>query len=192
MKKLIFTGIFLILLISVTGCEKKSYLEVSGEDSFNSEDYEEQSMTNASSDVWYVQVAGAVNNPGVYELPADSRVFEAIEAAGGLRDDAFDKDINQASLLADGQKLYIYTVSEQEEKALKEAEDKASDGLVNINSASESELMTLPGIGKSKAEAIITYRKEHGNFNAITDIKNIPGIKDGVYLKICDSIKVTN
>lgn len=192
MKKLIFTGIFLILLISVTGCEKKSYLEVSGEDSFNSEDYEEQSMTNASSDVWYVQVAGAVNNPGVYELPADSRVFEAIEAAGGLRDDACDKDINQASLLADGQKLYIYTVSEQEEKALKEAEDKASDGLVNINSASESELMTLPGIGKSKAEAIITYRKEHGNFNAITDIKNIPGIKDGVYLKICDSIKVTN
>ena len=191
MKKLIFTGIFLILLISVTGCEKKSYLEVSGEDSFNSGDYEEQSMTNASSDVWYVQVAGAVNNPGVYELPADSRVFEAIEAAGGLRDDAFDKDINQASLLADGQKLYIYTVSEQEEKALKE-EDKASDGLVNINSASESELMTLPGIGKSKAEAIITYRKEHGNFNAITDIKNIPGIKDGVYLKICDSIKVTN
>lgn len=192
MKKLIFTGIFLILLISVTGCEKKSYLEVSGEDSFNSGDYEEQSKTNASSDVWYVQVAGAVNNPGVYELPADSRVFEAIEAAGGLRDDAFDKDINQASLLADGQKLYIYTVSEQEEKALKEAEDKASDGLVNINSASESELMTLPGIGKSKAEAIITYRKEHGNFNAITDIKNIPGIKDGVYLKICDSIKVTN
>ena len=190
MKKL-FVLICCSLFLFV-GCGTTSYLQtveadVSIEDSSTSEDDSEI----LTADTIYVQVAGAVTRPGVYELLPEARVFEAIEAAGGLLDTADDSDLNQAEILEDGEKIYIYSIDEKraiEAAALDEAE--VDDGLININTADVTELMTLPGIGEAKANQIIAYRTTSGEFTSIEDIKNVSGIGDGIYAQIQSYIKV--
>lgn len=154
----------------------------------------------------YVHVCGAVRNPDVYELPEGSRVYEAVQAAGGFTDEADSSYVNQAQKLSDGVKLVIPTleqtdavgtedegqapigiVGEPEEES---GQDAASDGKVNINTASETELCNIPGIGAVRAAAIIAYRQEKGGFSSIEEIKNVSGIKEGTYEKIKDSIKI--
>lgn len=150
-----------------------------------------------------VYVCGAVNSPGVYELEASARVFQAVEAAGGFREDADQEWVNQAQFLQDGGKIRIYTRQETEqmrqagmEAGSLLAEDQTGEagtegqGLVNLNTATKEELMTLPGIGEAKAEAVIAYRQEQGGFSAIEDIMNISGIKEAVFSKIKDRITV--
>ncbi len=146
----------------------------------------------------YVQVSGAVQKPGVYKLPAGSRIFEAVELAGGTTPEADLASVNQAQVLSDGQMIYVYAVGEeprsipgqtgQEETG--ESGQEAGDGRVNLNTASMEELMTLPGIGESKAEAILSWREENGGFDSVEDIMQIPGIKEGVFSKLEDRIKV--
>lgn len=135
-----------------------------------------------------VFVCGAVENPGVYELPEGSRVYEAVALAGGMSGDASQTAVNQAECLSDGQMIRIPT--EEEQRAGESAEAERADGLVNINTADLEELKTLPGIGDSKARSIIAYREQNGAFGAVEDIKQIEGIKDGVFAKIKDCIKV--
>lgn len=135
-----------------------------------------------------VFVCGAVARPGVYELPEGSRVYEAVALAGGLSQEASQTAVNQAELLADGQMIRIPTEEEQQSGAADEAAH--ADGLVNINTADLEELKTLPGIGDSKARSIIAYREQNGAFGAVEDIKNIEGIKDGVFAKLKGCIKV--
>ncbi len=135
-----------------------------------------------------VYVCGAVESPGVYELPQGSRVCDAVALAGGLTDAASDTSVNQAEYVSDGQMINIPTADEAVEAAA--ADQAASDGLVNINTAGVEELKTLPGIGDSKAQSIIAYREANGAFQSIEDIKQIDGIKDGVFSKIEGSIKV--
>ena len=135
-----------------------------------------------------VFVCGAVMNPGVYELPADSRVYEAIALAGGMTDEAATTAVNQAELLSDGQMIEIPTKEEQQEKTA--AEEARSESLVNINTADPEELKTLPGIGDSKARSIVAYREKNGAFGTIEDIKNVDGIGDGVFAKLEDCITV--
>lgn len=140
----------------------------------------------------YVQISGEVMCPGVYKLPAGSRIFEAVELAGGITPEADLSSVNQAEMLSDGQMVYIYAVGE-EWKSLPgqtTGESKTGDGKVNINTASEEELLTLPGIGLSKAEDIISWRETNGPFDCVEDIMNIRGIKEGVFSKIEDRIKV--
>lgn len=156
-----------------------------------------------------VFVCGAVENAGVYSLKAGSRLYEAVEAAGGFRADA-DRDwLNLADTLQDGQKLRVYTMEEtaalwkQEGQAQGvNAEDSGgasdhsgtgasdSSGKVNLNTATREQLMTLPGIGGAKADAVIAYREEYGGFQAIEDIMKIRGIKEAVFSKIKDKIIV--
>ncbi len=140
--------------------------------------------------VIFVQVAGAVCKPGVYELSSGSRVYAAIEAAGGLTEQADDSDINQAAVLEDGQKLYVYTIEERALEEAKEAATQAEDGLVNINTATESELTSLPGIGQTKAKQIVEYRQSNGSFSSIEEIKNVSGIGDGIFNQINSLIKI--
>lgn len=153
------------------------------------------STANAAS--IYVDIGGAVCNPGVYALAADARVFEGIEAAGGLLPEACTKALNQAQLLTDGQKVYVPTEEEWESADLEGAAlsenpgaESTEDGLVNINTADAAKLCELPGVGESRAQAIIKYREENGPFTDIAQIQNVSGIKSGLFSKIRDLIKV--
>ena len=161
----------------------------------------------------YVDVCGAVANPGVFQLAAGSRVFQAIEAAGGYLPEAALTCVNRAGVLTDGQQLYILTQEEMERQGLDPAEmSGVSDGQmngsagtgqntemtaqvqqdnrININTADEAQLITLTGIGATRAQAIIAYREENGPFAAIEDIMNVQGIKEGTFAKIKDEIVV--
>ena len=165
---------------------------------FSSETQEELSEKSSEKETLpsflYVDVAGAVNKPGVVKLPGGSRVYEAIEQAGGFREEAKQDSVNQAAFLEDGQQLYIYTEEEYENFSRQpggaDASAEAADGKININQASEAELMTLPGIGEAKAADILRYREENGRFEQIEDIMNISGIKEAVFSKIKDKIMV--
>lgn len=192
MKRLLFIACCSLFLC--TGCGQASYFqstELVG--STEDDQSKEQVVEELIPEVIYVQVAGAVNKPDVYELPVGSRVYAAIEAAGGLTDSADDTDINQAAMLEDGQKLYVYTIAETEAIAEKEqllAEQSADDGLININTATAAELRTLPGIGETKAKQIVSYREQNGDFSSIEDIKKVSGIGDGIFNQINSLIKL--
>lgn len=143
--------------------------------------------------IW-VYVCGAVQSPGVYELSSDSRVFEALEAAGGVSEDAELRSLNQAAFLVDGEQITVYTVQEIEESGGLTADTAQTAGTpggkVNLNTAGKEELMTLSGIGEARAQAILTYREEHGPFLSIEEIMNIEGIKEKSFSKIKDEIEV--
>ena len=136
----------------------------------------------------YVHICGEVNNPGVYELAEGSRIFEAVEAAGGFTEEAAQASLNLAQVISDEEQIVILTQDEAAEKARQEREQAA--GIVNLNTASKEQLMTLTGIGESRAEDSLRYRQESGGFQAIEEIMNVPGIKESAYLKIKDSITV--
>lgn len=147
----------------------------------------------------YIYVCGAVELPGVYCLRQGSRLYEAVELAGGLSGDADDTCLNMAREIADGEQVVILT---QEEVALLKAsgtypfevsvQDRAGmdSGLVNINTATVTELTGVSGIGESRAQAIIDYREKNGAFRSIEDIKKVEGIKEGLFSKIKDKIKI--
>lgn len=139
-----------------------------------------------------VHVCGCVNNPGVYRLDEKDRVFDAVEKAGGFSEDAREDFLNLAGTVEDGTKIYVPSKDEVAAGivVLEENQNTSTNGLVNINTASKDELMTLNGVGESKAESIISYRKEHGGFKKIEDIMNIPGIKDALFSKIKEKITV--
>lgn len=136
----------------------------------------------------YVYVCGAVNSPGVVALPEGSRAEEALKEAGGFREDARTDYVNLAARVTDGEKLYFPTLEETVEAGGTEAD--AGDGLVNINTADEALLCTLPGIGESRARDIVSFREENGPFGDCEDIMKVPGIKSSVYGKIRDKIKI--
>ncbi len=150
-----------------------------------------------------VYLCGAVEHAGVYELPEGARVVDAIRMAGGLTLMADETCVNQARLLADGEQIYIWTEEERSahqrgenvtfpetagETPASDTAGSAGDGLVNLNTAGQEELTTLPGIGAAKAAAIIAYRQEHGGFSAPEELKNVSGIGDATYEKLKDRI----
>lgn len=146
---------------------------------------------NASASVIYVQVAGAVHKPGVYELSAGSRVFQAIELAGGTTAQAELKSFNQAALLSDGEMIWVMTVEEAAQPANMPGQGSSGEeGKINLNTATKEELMELPGIGAAKASSIIAFREENGSFTQIEDLMKIEGIKEGVFSKIEDYVIV--
>lgn len=200
--------------VYLAGLETERYMqteelhtEKSG-DAAVSETAEIQSAGDVQSG--YVYVCGAVRNPGVYPVTADMRVFEAVELAGGFSDDADKQWLNLALPVSDGQRIYVYSCGETslmeqtEEIDLTADSGSVNDGFrtdadsgepgsqekINLNTAGREELMTLPGIGEAKADAIIQYRTEYGGFERIEEIQNISGIKSAVFSKIKDYITV--
>lgn len=156
----------------------------------------------------YIHVCGAVESPGVYELEQGQRVCDAVRMAGGFAGDADEDYVNQAERLSDGAKLVIPT---REQSAAEKERQTAELGLVepetaetpqdygethgsgekiNINTASESELRQIPGVGTTRAAAIVAYREAHGAFQKTEDIMKVSGIKEGTFEKIKDSIRV--
>lgn len=141
--------------------------------------------------VIYVYICGAVVRPGVYEMVEGSRVYEAVALAGGVTKEADDTCINMARIVADGEQITILTKEEASKmQELSVSEQKSGRKMVNINTASVLELTQLSGIGETRAQAIIAYREEKGAFQSIEQIKNVSGIKAGLYEKIKDYITV--
>lgn len=147
----------------------------------------------------YVDLCGAVRNPGVYRIKSGSRVFQVLEQAGGCTPEASLETINQADLLSDGQKIRIYTRDEAaqiEENNQKESltsgktQESESDGRININQAGKEELETLTGIGETRAQAILAYREVHGAFSSVEELMQVEGIKEKTYEKLKDQIRI--
>ncbi len=148
-----------------------------------------------------VHICGAVVSPGVYEIPQGSRVYEAVMAAGGYRDDADEDYVNQALVLNDSDKLVIPTLADTEamvipsdgkvrEFGVGSGDPKTESGKVNINTAGVEELCTLSGIGEARAKVIISYRDSNGPFGSIEDIMNVSGIKQASFDRIKNDICV--
>ena len=122
-------------------------------------------------------------NAGVFTLPTGARVHQALSAAGGALADADFERINLSAYLADGQRVYMPRIGEavpQDNTARSSTGIAAPDSLININSADKQALMSLPGIGESKAEAILSYRAEHGPFTNLNELLNVPGIGQAI------------
>ena len=150
-----------------------------------------------------VHVCGAVKQPGVYFLEEGTRIVDAITMAGGFREEADEEYVNQALLLQDGIKVDIPTKEEVENGSVKSQENEALYGLqadssvvreqgkIDLNTAEEAVLCTLPGIGESRAKSIIAYRDTHGPFEKIEDVMKVSGIKEAAFEKIKDKIIVS-
>lgn len=138
----------------------------------------------------YVHVCGAVKKPGVYGFLPGSRVTDAIKAAGGHKKSADTNGVNQASLLFDGDQIYIPKMGEEKVPVFSTLKEEEKSGLIDLNRATKEELMTLPGIGEAKADLILLYREKNGEFMMIEDIMNVNGIKDGSFQKIKNYIFV--
>ena len=208
--------ILVILTGCLNGCEKKE--ETSGIEEISlEEDGEEASSGKEDSlektgeetrekgqepeqeaDAIFVYVCGQVAAPGVYELSAGARVYQAIERAGGTLEGASPESLNLAQQAEDGQKIYVPSKEEAEAGTFPQDDSwgaasssrEQGGGKVNLNTADLEELMTLTGIGQTRAEAIITYREEEGAFQAPEDIMKVDGIKEGIYEKLKDEITV--
>lgn len=152
----------------------------------------ENASERESESVIYVHVCGAVNAPGVVPLPEGSRGQDALDAAGGFAEDAAMEAVNLAAVLSDGMKLYFPTRDEAVRAESGAGEDGGENaaGRININTADEGLLRTLPGIGEAKAGAIVSYREENGAFENPEDIMRVPGIKESAYGKIKEFITV--
>lgn len=165
------------LIVTGVSSEDNSELSVhTGEDNDGTSEFSEQ-----AEDSIVVYVCGAVQNIGVYELPYDSRVNDALEAAGGFSDDADTDMVNLADILTDGQKVYFPVEGESGAAGTDEASSDREAGLVNINTAGVSELTALPGIGDTRARSIVEYRQTHGSFASKDELKAVSGIGDSIY-----------
>ena len=174
------------------------FIEETSEENLTSVDIPQSEET-----IIYIDIKGAVNRPGLYQLSEGSRMIDAIEAAGGLTIEADDRTINLAEKLLDQQKIIVYTESEIAEQLMQEDRDNLlerdvypsnpSDATqkININIATIDELQALPNIGPKKAQAIIEYRQTNGSFQTIDQIKEIKGIGEKTYEELAHLISVS-
>ena len=208
--RIVIYAVLAAAALTVTGCSKKEEAVFvsadSGEGASAAESGPAPGEEERGPGVIGVFVCGAVNREGVYELPEGSRVIDAVNAAGGYRDDADRTYVNQADYVSDTEKIEIPTAEEAEilraagiqggteaESGGRTAPEKVSPnsaGMININTAGKEELMSLPGIGESKASGIIEYRESHGPFGTKEEIMNVSGIGSSVYEKLKDCITV--
>lgn len=149
--------------------------------------------TQVASDI-VVDVEGAVNAPGLYSLPAEARVGDAIQAAGGLAPSAQPGAANLAQKLSDGEQVIIPTIEEAQESAPESSTagstSSKKDAKININTASAEELQELSGVGPALSERIVDYRESKGCFGSIEDLKNVSGIGETRFENLKDKIRV--
>ena len=139
---------------------------------------EKTEVSTTQETVIFVDIKGAVKNPGVYQMKVGDRVKDALDAAGGLTDEADSQKVNLAKRLEDQMVIVVPKVGEEAEEipAGATSKEEAKEGKVNINTATVEELKTLKGVGEKKAEAIIEYRKKNGSFQTKEDLMKVRGI----------------
>ena len=203
-----------VIILSVIIYYINSYNNKSTEPIIESKLISEDSNDINTSNKVYVEIKGAVNNPGVYEMDSNSRVIDVVRAAGDFKEDANTRYINLSKKIKDEMNIIIYTNEEinnlkEKDVVLVEKEcvcpvikndaciednntkeqKKDNSSLISINSASIEELLNIPGIGESKAKSIVEYRNEK-KFETIDDIKNVKGIGESLFEKIKEYITV--
>lgn len=199
--KSVLLGALIVVFICGCGKDTKDYMntDIVPETEMQADSQEETqilSISEESQDKICIYICGCIKQPGVYFLEAQSRVCDALNAAGGFTEDAATDYWNQARLLLDGEMIYVPTKEEAKNQILPQISQsnqmskEDTQEKVNINTASKEELMKIPTVGETRAEHILAYRKEHGKFSSISDIKKVSGIKDGVFDKIKDYIVV--
>nr|WP_213019654.1 helix-hairpin-helix domain-containing protein [Bacillus pumilus] len=155
---------------------------------------DKQEKTDNESSSIFVEVKGAVKKPGVYTFQCDARVEEAIRRAGGFTSKADTIEINQAAKLEDSMMIYVRKQGEAERQTQTTGAGAPSGNEkgqgVNVNQADAAELQTINGIGPAKAEAIIAYREEHGEFQQIEDLRNISGFGEKTIERLKNELTV--
>lgn len=184
-KKTVFKIIILaIILISslIIKCTAKPNTKVIADDNKNKD-----VKTEKLEDNIIIDISGEIKNPGIYKMKGKVRLYEIIDKAGGLKEEANINSINQARYVKDGEKIII--PSSRNSQGMDKESISNENNLVNINTASKEELLELPGIGEVTAEKIINYR-DNNNFTKIEDLKNVNGIGTATYNKLKDLICV--
>ena len=187
-----------LVVVCICGCGKDTVDFISSESSIQeeTEDSDRNVLDTSETEkkgTICIYICGQVNTPGVYVLEEGSRVCDAFAMAGGLTADAAGDYWNQARVLQDGEMIYVPTVEEAKDRESESGigqNTSSNMGKININTATKEELMTLPGIGESRALSIIAYRKEHGGFSSPEEIMEVSGIKEGMYEKMKEYIMV--
>lgn len=194
--------IIIAIMLAVIGyyiinkTEKYDYSEL--EKTSNAEEQEDEEKDKEEEKI-IIHITGEVEEGGVIELEKGARISDAIEEAGGTTEEADLSNVNLAYSLSDGQKIKIPNINEENKETIveeKAGEDiiiegnKSEEEKININKATQTEIETLPGIGPSTALKIINYKKEHGKFNNIEEIKNVPGIGESKFENIKEYICV--
>ena len=169
----------------------------------NTEDYSGVSFSNISNETnnkdekaenrhdekIFVDVKGAVKHPGVFETTKDKRVKDLIEEAGGLLDDADTSTLNLSQKVKDQMIIYVLKHGEKP-KQISDSSSSSNTDVININTANKEQLMKISGVGKTKAEAIISHREKNGDFKKKEDITKVRGIGKATFEKIKDKIEV--
>ena len=205
---LIIIVAFIVLFITyyiINKANNSKYINLETEEFQEQEENEDNKLINNDNielksegkkvdEKMVIHVTGAVKKPGIVKVDNNSRIADVIEEAGGTTENADLSKINLAYMVEDGQKIYVPSIEDKEdvktiendagERIVEKSKDTNSATKININTASQTELETLNGIGTSTALKIINYRNENGNFKNIEDIKNVPGIGDSKFENI--------
>ena len=201
-KIIIIIAILVIILIGWKYYDSKNYEEVNSQEILATNTKKENKNSNEEEDMMAVHITGEVKKSGVVKIKEGSRIEDIIEAAGGLTENADITNVNLAFVVEDGMKIRIPSINEEKtyEDYITEDSGKGvimtdentstSSSVININTASESELEQLPGIGPSISSRIVEYRNKNGKFKSIEDIKNVTGVGDSKFEKIKDLIRV--
>lgn len=176
--------------------EAKDSNFISSQDESDNDDLaiSDENSENKTQETYFVHVEGSVKSPGMYELPSGSRVYDAIQAAGGFSEKAQKQSVNLARLITDGEQIIVGSVSDEKTVASHTSSGSTSiskqNTLVNINTASVEELCSLSGIGEATANKIIADREENGSFKSKEDITRVSGIGEKKYEAIKEFITV--
>ncbi|MDR2458436.1 MAG: helix-hairpin-helix domain-containing protein [Clostridiales Family XIII bacterium] len=180
-KILIAFAIFIILIFTITNfLGKKEKETVISTTSKEIDKIETTDEVETKTEI-FIDVQGEVKNPGVYAIVENSRIFEIIKKAGGLKKGADISNINRAKVLIDGEKIYIPKKSETNNGT---GTMETENNLININTATSTELQEINGVGPATAEKIITYREQEGGFKKLEDLLNVSGIGEKTFEKL--------
>ena len=173
---LVIITVILIYLITKINTAQPNYEELEINAMESTETGVQSTENTQLPQIIKVHIAGSVLNEGIVELEAGARIADAIEAAGGITPDANMQNVNLAYKVQDGQKIYIPNSNDEPETEIVQAGETqlTETGLVNLNTATQTELELLTGIGPSTATKIIEYREQNGKFTSIEEIKEVP------------------